>query len=188
MTFACFVVCSLKVWWQADEPPPKAKGEAKEEKAKEEKAKKGEAKAEQSTPKAPKTEQAPKPKVEKVVAAVEAPVMDAPVGKTIKEVKADRVPEGPRPNLITVPEADFTVKETNPDLGRAVDYKQHYDLVEEMSYLFVRVARARNLMGKDNNGLSDPVSLSSMLLNCHYLEGNCFFFTLTVSRANFCWG
>lgn len=139
----------LKIWWQADEPPPKAKGEAKEEKA-------PKAKAEQSTPKAPKTEQAPKPKVEKVVAAVEAPAMDAPVGKTIKEVKADRVPEGPRPNLITVPEADFTVKETNPDLGRAVDYKQHYDLVEEMSYLFVRVARARNLMGKDNNGLSDP--------------------------------
>lgn len=77
-------------------------------------------------------------------------------GKTKKEVKADRVPEGPRANMITVPPADFTVKETNPDLGKAVDYKQHYDLVEEMSYLFVRVVRARNLMGKDNNGLSDP--------------------------------
>lgn len=81
------------------------------------------------------------------------------LGKTKKEVKADKVPEGLRPNMITVPEADFTVKETNPDLGKAVDYKQHYDLVEEMSYLFIRVVRARNLMGKDNNGLSDPVSL-----------------------------
>jgi hypothetical protein len=80
-------------------------------------------------------------------------------GKTKKEVKADRVPEGPRPNLITVPEADFTVKETNPDLGKAVDYKQHYDLVEETSYLFIRVVRARNLIGKENNGLRDPVSL-----------------------------
>jgi hypothetical protein len=79
-------------------------------------------------------------------------------GKTKKEVKADKVPEGPRPNMITVPESDFTVKETNPDLGKAVDYKQHYDLVEEMTYLFIRVVRARNLMGKDNNGLSDPVS------------------------------
>lgn len=77
-------------------------------------------------------------------------------GKTKKEVKADKVPEGPRPNMITVPESDFTVKETNPDLGKAVDYKQHYDLVEEMTYLFIRVVRARNLMGKDNNGLSDP--------------------------------
>lgn len=77
-----------------------------------------------------------------------------------REAKADQVPEGLRPNRITVPEADFTVKETNPDLGKAVDYKQHYDLVEEMTYLFIRVVRARNLMGKDNNGLSDPVSLS----------------------------
>ncbi|XP_024367662.1 FT-interacting protein 3 [Physcomitrium patens] len=73
-----------------------------------------------------------------------------------REAKADQVPEGLRPNRITVPEADFTVKETNPDLGKAVDYKQHYDLVEEMTYLFIRVVRARNLMGKDNNGLSDP--------------------------------
>lgn len=170
MTFACFVVRSLKVWWQADEPPPKAKAEQAPK-----------AKAEQTTPKAQKTEQVPKPKVEKVVAAVEAPVMDAPVGKTIKEVKADRVPEGPRPNLITVPEADFTVKETNPDLGRAVDYKQHYDLVEEMSYLFVRVARARNLMGKDQNGLSDPVSIDE---SCEWFDVVSFLWW----NLTFCWG
>ncbi len=30
---------------------------------------------------------------------------------TQKEAKADKQPEPPRPNLITVPEADFTVKE-----------------------------------------------------------------------------
>lgn len=85
-------------------------------------------------------------------------------GKPRKEVKADKQPEGPRPGLITVPDADFTVKETNPDLGKAVDYKQHYDLVEEMSYLFVRVVRARNLMGKDENGSSDPVRFCSLNL------------------------
>lgn len=76
-----------------------------------------------------------------------------------KEAKADKMPEPSRPNRITVPEADFTVKETNPDLGKAVDYKQHYDLVEQMSYLFVRVVRARGLLGKDENGSSDPVRL-----------------------------
>lgn len=85
-------------------------------------------------------------------------------GKTKKEAKADKVPQSMGPNLITVPDTDFAVKETNPELGRAVDYRQHYDLVEEMSYLFVRVVRARNLMGKDNNGLSDPVSNPKMLL------------------------
>lgn len=73
-------------------------------------------------------------------------------------MKADNQPQMPRPSLITVPETDFTVKETNPDLGKAVDYRQHFDLVEQMSYLFVRVVRARGLMGKDTNGLSDPVS------------------------------
>lgn len=71
-------------------------------------------------------------------------------------MKADNQPQMPRPSLITVPETDFTVKETNPDLGKAVDYRQHFDLVEQMSYLFVRVVRARGLMGKDTNGLSDP--------------------------------
>ena len=102
---------------------------------------------------------------EPVVGGGGSPNMEVLVGgKTKKEVKADKVPEGPRPNLITVPEADFTVKETNPDLGKAVDYKQHYDLVEEMQYLFIRVVRARNLMGKDNNGLSDPVSIRDKLI------------------------
>lgn len=76
-----------------------------------------------------------------------------------REAKADNQPQMPRPSLITVPEADFTVKETNPDLGKAVDYRQHFDLVEQMSYLFIRVVRARGLMGKDANGLSDPVSV-----------------------------
>lgn len=78
--------------------------------------------------------------------------------------KADRQPEGLRPNVLTVPETDFTVKETNPDLGKAVDYRQHFDLVEQMSYLFVRVVRARDLLGKDANGFSDPVSLFGYLV------------------------
>lgn len=67
----------------------------------------------------------------------------------------DRQPD-PRPNSVTVPENDFFVKETNPDLGKAVDHKQHFDLVEGMMYLFVRVVRARGLLGKDTTGLSDP--------------------------------
>lgn len=78
--------------------------------------------------------------------------------ETKKEAKADRVPQA-MADRVTVPAEDFAVKETNPDLGKAVDYRQHYDLVEEMLYLFIRVVRARNLMGKDNNGLSDPVSM-----------------------------
>ena len=73
--------------------------------------------------------------------------------------KADQQPDSRRPNVLTVPETDFTVKETNPDLGKAVDYRQHFDLVEQMTYLFVRVVRARDLMAKDSNGSSDPVSL-----------------------------
>jgi hypothetical protein len=43
-------------------------------------------------------------------------------------------------------------------LGKALDYKQHYDLVEQMTYLFVRVVRAQGLMGKYEEGKSDPVS------------------------------
>jgi len=78
-------------------------------------------------------------------------------GKTKKAAKADQVPQAMGSKSFTVPPTDFAVKETNPDLGKAVDYRQHYDLVEEMSYLFIKVVRARNLMGKDNNGLSDPV-------------------------------
>ncbi|CAK9229574.1 unnamed protein product [Sphagnum troendelagicum] len=92
-------------------------------------------------------------------AGVETPKGEAGDEKprgTKKEAKADKQPEPPRPNLITVPEADFTVKETNPDLGKAIDYKQHYDLVEQMTYLFVRVVRAQGLMGKYEEGKSDP--------------------------------
>lgn len=95
------------------------------------------------------------------------------VGKTRKEVKADIVPESSRPNMITVPENDFIVKETNPDLGKAVDYKHQFDLVEQMTYLFVRVNKARDLMGKAENGLSDPVSdlfLSLLVLNLCQFE------------------
>jgi hypothetical protein len=87
-----------------------------------------------------------------------------------KEAKADMQPGPPRPSLITVPEADFTVKETNPDLGKAVDYRQHFDLVEQMSYLFIRVVRARGLMGKDANGLSDPVRVSSQNATLDFLK------------------
>ena len=87
------------------------------------------------------------------------PVTDDGRGRSKMEARADRQPDASRPNLITVPEMDFTVKDTNPDLGKAVDYKQHYDLVEQMTYLFVRVVRARDLLGKDENGFSDPVSV-----------------------------
>jgi hypothetical protein len=78
-------------------------------------------------------------------------------------VKADQQPGPLRPNALTVPETDFTVKDTNPDLGKAVDYNPHFDLVEQMTYLYVRVVRARNLLGKDQNGFSDPVSLIEYL-------------------------
>jgi flagellar biosynthesis GTPase FlhF len=71
--------------------------------------------------------------------------------------RADQQPELLRPIPRTLPEADFTVKETNPDLGKAVDYKTHYDLVEQMSYLFVRVVKARDLLPRDANLKSDPV-------------------------------
>lgn len=81
--------------------------------------------------------------------------------------KADQQPGSLRPNLLTVPETDFTVKETNPDLGKAVDYKEHFDLVEQMTYLFVRVVRARDLLGKDQGGFSDPVSLVDHV-NLHF--------------------
>jgi len=71
-------------------------------------------------------------------------------------VKADQQPEFHRPTPRTLPDTDFTVKETNPDLGKAVDLKTHFDLVEQMTYLFVRVVKARDLLAKDANGKSDP--------------------------------
>jgi hypothetical protein len=96
-------------------------------------------------------------------------MVDVGGGRARKEARADRQPDASRPNLITVPETDFTVKDTNPDLGKAVDYKQHFDLVEQMTYLFVRVVRARGLLGKDQNGYSDPVRtlLLKITLTCH---------------------
>jgi hypothetical protein len=63
------------------------------------------------------------------------------------------------PNLLTIHEADFIVKETNPDLGKAVDYKHHYDLVEHMTYLFIHVVKACGLATKDSNGISALVNL-----------------------------
>jgi hypothetical protein len=75
------------------------------------------------------------------------------------EMMPDKQPIPMMPSSLTVHEADFTVKETNPDLGKAVDYNHHYDLVEHMTYLFIRVVRARGLAAKDANGTSDPVSL-----------------------------
>ncbi|CAK9202097.1 unnamed protein product [Sphagnum jensenii] len=72
------------------------------------------------------------------------------------DMKADKQPMPMRPNMLTVPEADFTVKETNPDLGKAVDYNHHYDLVEHMTYLFIRIVKARGLAAKDADGSSDP--------------------------------
>ncbi|CAK9266232.1 unnamed protein product [Sphagnum jensenii] len=58
--------------------------------------------------------------------------------------------------LLTVPETDFTIKETNPDLGKAVDYNHHYGLVEQMTFLFIRVVKARGLAAKDAERTSDP--------------------------------
>jgi hypothetical protein len=85
-------------------------------------------------------------------------------------VKADQQPEFHRPTPRTLPDTDFTVKETNPDLGKAVDLKTHFDLVEQMTYLFVRVVKARDLLAKDANGKSDPVSNNLLFLK------NFFFF------------
>ncbi len=85
------------------------------------------------------------------------PQMPKPPKRT--EMMPDKQPIPMMPSSLTVHEADFTVKETNPDLGKAVDYNHHYDLVEHMTYLFIRVVRARGLAAKDVNGTSDPVSL-----------------------------
>jgi hypothetical protein len=76
-----------------------------------------------------------------------------------KELKADEAPEGPRPNLSTVPEADSTdEEEIESDVGESGDYSR---LMQTLHYLFIRVLRARNLMGKQNDGLNDPVSLNN---------------------------
>lgn len=164
----------LKIWWALDEPP-KAKNEKKEEKKLKNQSKddgggdqenQGTAKSEgdgdakenvkvgdgggDEKPKGGGGEQNSKG------AGGNGGNAGGKSKEVKKEVKADNQPQMPRPSLITVPETDFTVKETNPDLGKAVDYRQHFDLVEQMSYLFVRVVRARGLMGKDTNGLSDP--------------------------------
>jgi hypothetical protein len=92
------------------------------------------------------------------------PQMQKPLKRT--EMMPDKQPIPMMPSSLTVHEADFTVKETNPDLGKAVDYNHHYDLVEHMTYLFVRVVRARGLAAKDANGTSDPVSLFSSSCLC----------------------
>lgn len=84
-------------------------------------------------------------------------VIKEPKMPKVVETKADKQPLPMKPNQLTVPEADFTVKETNPDLGKAVDYNRHFDLVEHMTYLFVRVVKSRGLAPKDANGSSDPV-------------------------------
>lgn len=61
--------------------------------------------------------------------------------------------------LIIVFEVDFIVKEMNFDLGKVVDYRQYFDLVEQMFYFFICVVRVWGFMGKDVNGLSDFVSV-----------------------------
>ncbi|KAJ8749035.1 hypothetical protein K2173_013479 [Erythroxylum novogranatense] len=63
-------------------------------------------------------------------------------------------------------QADYALKETNPLLGagqvvggrivRGNRPTNSYDLVEQMSYLFVRVVRARHLPIKDVTGSLDP--------------------------------
>jgi hypothetical protein len=62
------------------------------------------------------------------------------------------------PNSLTIHEADFTIKETNLDLGKVVDYNHHYDIVEHMTYLFIHVVRTCGLATKDANGINDPIS------------------------------
>lgn len=62
-------------------------------------------------------------------------------------------------NLVIVLENDFFVKEINFDLGKVVDYKQYFDFVEGMMYLFVCVVRVWGFFGKDIIGLSDFVSM-----------------------------
>ncbi len=103
------------------------------------------------------------------------------------EVRPDMQPMPMRSSLrplstLTVPEGEFAVKETNPDLGKAVDYNHHYDLVEHMSYLFIRVVRARGLAPKDANGSSDPVCVC---LFCKHLPG--FFFEIPCLPCNCPW-
>jgi hypothetical protein len=63
------------------------------------------------------------------------------------------------PNLLTIHEVDFTVRETNLDLGKVVHYNHHYHLMEHMTYLFLCVVRTCGLATKDANGTSDLVSL-----------------------------
>ncbi len=62
------------------------------------------------------------------------------------------------PNSLIVHEVDFTIKKTNIDLGRFVDYDHHYDLVEHMTYI-IHVVRACGLVTKDANGTNEHVSL-----------------------------
>jgi hypothetical protein len=61
-------------------------------------------------------------------------------------------------NSLTIHGVDFTIKETNLDLGKVFDYNHHYDLMEHMTYLFIRVMRTCGLATKDANGISDPIS------------------------------
>ncbi|BBN13059.1 hypothetical protein MPTK1_6g00440 [Marchantia polymorpha subsp. ruderalis] len=68
----------------------------------------------------------------------------------------DKPPEQPK-NLSTVAPAEFQIRDVvQRNLGAAVEYNHNYDLVEPMTYLYVRVVKARKLAAKDANGTSDP--------------------------------
>jgi hypothetical protein len=66
-------------------------------------------------------------------------------------------------NSLIVHEVDFTIKETNFDLGKVLDYNHHYDLLEHMTYLFIYVVRTHGLVAKNANGTSDPI-----IFFCHH--------------------
>jgi len=61
-------------------------------------------------------------------------------------------------NSLIVHEIDFTIKETNLDIGKVVDYNHLYDLLEHMTYLFICVVKTHGLVAKDANGTSDLIS------------------------------
>jgi hypothetical protein len=73
------------------------------------------------------------------------------------------------PNSLTIHEADFIIKETNPDLGKIVDYNHHYNLMEHMTYLFIHLVKACGFVAKDSNGTNDLVSFFGHLAFVHHL-------------------
>ncbi|KAJ7292300.1 hypothetical protein O6H91_10G051900 [Diphasiastrum complanatum] len=78
--------------------------------------------------------------------------------ETFTPKKDERKDEQRQQSAATVvPSAEYSLKDTAPNLGRLHGGKgTAYDLVEKMQYLFVRVVKAKGLAAKDANGSSDP--------------------------------